>query len=541
MENDRDPYLDFQPNFALSLPVQILLQGVIVALVSVLLIHLIFTAHSHWPLARLNYALQVAGVTTLLISSIASIIVVLHLLRSYSRGWPYMLDYIAISIPPDDWPIAGQVSWYSMEAITSGFAHITNIQTLTLLFPAKAEQRLIFLLLGPLVLASSAMTFSSLSPTDRAQDLGDAIRGICNTTLSLLFTSALFIWGFVINRYRAWRTDGGTAAFGAGACLLAVMSVVVNFILIFEDRLVWLPYLNWAVVLWQSFFGWWWFAGSGMGIPEVGDMLYRAERNKRKAQEKERKRKRKTFSEVDTPSSNTSGALRFFSSLVGDLSRRRSARTMGPGRDATSGNEGDIEMCSIPSGLAAHQTTVNGAPHPHSRLSNFFHALPFFHNISNFTKELGHAHIRAAVENAQSDPRPEGGESEGWGLGAYGLTQREEAERRIMEFKERRKGQRLLNVERGPGIEEREEDWEDEAGDIGENDKKEALERLQREVDAEAAGPSTSGQQDTQGPRRRPSHSTLTTLPDPLPPTGSVFWWWGPLRRWRLQDRAVYQ
>lgn len=95
------------------------------------------------------------------------------------------------------------------------------------------------------------MTFSSLSPYPRAQDLGDAIRGICNSTLSLLFTFALFVWGFYVNRKRAWRTDGGTAAFGAGACLLAVMSVVVNFVLIFEDQVVWLPYMNWTVVLWQ--------------------------------------------------------------------------------------------------------------------------------------------------------------------------------------------------------------------------------------------------------------------------------------------------
>src|SRR5260370_40910556 len=121
------------------------------------------------------------------------------------------------------------------------------------LWSAVSESSIIVIVCtGPLVLASSAMNFSSLSPSPRAQDLGDAIRGICNTTLSLLFTSALFIWGFKVNRERAWRTDGGTAAFGAGACLLAVLRVVVNFVLIFEDRLVWLPFMNWTCVLWQG-------------------------------------------------------------------------------------------------------------------------------------------------------------------------------------------------------------------------------------------------------------------------------------------------
>ncbi|KAF8342947.1 uncharacterized protein EI90DRAFT_3149971 [Cantharellus anzutake] len=510
-----DPLLDFQPNFALSLPVQILLLGVILTLVAVLLIHLLFTAHTHWPLARLNYALQISGVITLLTSLIASIIAVFHLLHGYSRGWPYMLDYIAISIPPDHWTTVEKISWYSMEAITSGLAHTTNIQTLTLLFPTKIEQKLIFFLLGPLVLASSATTFASLSPTPHAKDLGDAIRGICNTTLSLLFTSALFIWGFIINPKEAWRTDGGTAVFGAGASLLAVMSTVVNLILIFEDRLVWLPYMNWAVVLWQSFFGWWWFAGSGMGIPEVEDMLYRAERNKRKALEKERKRKGKKRSEVQPPTSSASGVLRFLSPLVGTLGRQNFTRTVDSDHDTTTGHTGNRETLSVHSELPPRGQLQK----PRS-------------GISNLVNE------RAAVERAQTDLRSEGGETESWALGAYGLVQREEAERRIREFKERRKTQRLLSQERYVENEEREEDWEDE---YGEHEQRDALERLQREVDAEAASPSVTRRRGNRSPSHSPSRSAVTSLPDPLPPSGSIFWLWGPLRRWRLQDRTVYQ
>jgi len=79
----------------------------------------------------------------------------------------------------------------------------------------------------------------------------------------------LFIWGLYINRRRAWRTDGGTAAFGAGALVLAVGGTAVNFLEVKVDGLEWLNHLLWAIILWQSWVGWWWWVGAGMGIGEV--------------------------------------------------------------------------------------------------------------------------------------------------------------------------------------------------------------------------------------------------------------------------------
>lgn len=127
-----DPYLAFRPNFARSLPVQIMLTGVVLTLVAVLLIHLLFTAQYHWPLAPVNYVLQLSGVITLLISLIATIHVVLSTSFTESKQWPYMLSYIAVNVPPseetnvNDWSVAERATWLVMNASTSGLIQVCH-------------------------------------------------------------------------------------------------------------------------------------------------------------------------------------------------------------------------------------------------------------------------------------------------------------------------------------------------------------------------------------------------------------------------------
>ena len=169
---DYDPILQYRPNFARSLPVQILLTGIVLTLVAVLFMHLLFTVQYHWPLAQVNYILQLSGVSTLLISLIATLHVVLQQSVRESMSWPYMLSYIAVDIPPltttnDDisWTALEQATWLVMNATTSGLIQvrimrcasflrltrhpqITHIHFLTLLFPSRLEARLIFILLG---------------------------------------------------------------------------------------------------------------------------------------------------------------------------------------------------------------------------------------------------------------------------------------------------------------------------------------------------------------------------------------------------------
>lgn len=129
-----DPYVQYRPAFAQSLPVQILLTGVVLTLVAVLFIHLIFTAQYHWPLAPVNYVLQLSGVTTLLISLIATLHVVLSATLTESEKWPYMLSWIAVNVPPldsdldtDEWNVAERATWLVMNASTSGLIQVCTM------------------------------------------------------------------------------------------------------------------------------------------------------------------------------------------------------------------------------------------------------------------------------------------------------------------------------------------------------------------------------------------------------------------------------
>ncbi|KAF8706698.1 hypothetical protein RHS03_04806, partial [Rhizoctonia solani] len=414
-----DPYLQYQPSFAYSLPIQILITGIVFTLVLVLFIHLLFTAQYHWPLARLNYILQLCGVVTLLIWLSATLIVVLKHAHERSKGWPYMLDYVAVDIPSDQWTDTQEAWWLVMESTTSGLVHITHIQFLTLLYPSGIEARLIFLLLGPLAIASSGMVFTSMNSAAEVRDLGDAVRNVCNSALSLLFTAALLAWGFVIHRTPAWRTDGGTAAFGIGAIILAVLSTVSNFLQIFLNRRIhWLLSLTWAIVLWQSFLGWWWWVGSGEGVNE------RAKKRKKEAQA------------AASGADPQRGILRTF--------RRRGSRAPDdnegsvPGRAGTS--SGQDNASSHPDGSSHPENTLSN-PETHSHTTSSHTSTAPSGALGRAWASIRHAHRRATTVQAieQVELR---NTTPGWGLGSFGVMEAER--RRAGREVERREGERRL-------------------------------------------------------------------------------------------------
>ncbi|WVF67483.1 hypothetical protein IAT40_002239 [Kwoniella sp. CBS 6097] len=277
-----NPYLQYQPKFAYTLPIQLLVNGITITLLCVLLIHLLFTTQYHYPLAPLNYILQLLSILVVTISVIIKIVVILQHSAHSADIWPFDLDYVAVTIPPMSWGTGKCAAWFLLQALNNGLSNITHIQFLTMLYPSRIEARLIMFVLGPLAIASSALVFSALSPHQTVLDISDAIRNVFNSTLLLIFTISLVIWGFFVNRRRAWRSDGGTAVFGIGSLFLAAISTSFNFVAVAEDGIDWLQHLLFAAVLWQVWLGWWWWVGSGMGIGEVEDIMERAERKKRK-------------------------------------------------------------------------------------------------------------------------------------------------------------------------------------------------------------------------------------------------------------------
>ena len=102
--------------------------GIVLTLTSVLLIHLLFTSQYHLPLAPVNYALQISAVCTLLTSLIATLHVVLQEASLESRQWPYMLNYVAVDIPPlqekSGWTSGELAAWLLMNATTSALIQV---------------------------------------------------------------------------------------------------------------------------------------------------------------------------------------------------------------------------------------------------------------------------------------------------------------------------------------------------------------------------------------------------------------------------------
>lgn len=129
-----DPYLLYRPVFARSLPIQVLVTGIALTLVTVLFIQLLFSAPTHLQIARTNFFLQISATLAVLAWEIASLSIVLDTTRDQSQVWPFMLDYIAIDFPPlndprthGTWSTAGLAAWFFMNAMVSILTQVCHI------------------------------------------------------------------------------------------------------------------------------------------------------------------------------------------------------------------------------------------------------------------------------------------------------------------------------------------------------------------------------------------------------------------------------
>jgi hypothetical protein len=370
------------------------------------------------------------------------------------------------------------------------------------------------------------MELIPIKADDHLHDIADVVNNVCDATLSLLFTAALLFWGLLVNRHEAWRFDGGTAAFGAGACILALISTALTFVYIpRRDQNGWLPSLILAIILWQSFLGWWWWVGAaGAGAPGE-DLVRKQEKRRRRREVRNAKRRARTdaarewwrgftsnFPGGQVPGAPPSAAAALSDDDGTNLSHttsRQDGSTLSSSprgrRRRVPGDAASSTACPSSSSGSAGSTTATSAP------STNYHYLAgrpayirWFHVLRQAHR---HAIRRQAAEHneriaqAYGPAAAEGERPIGWGLGSYGARELA-ARREEADATHRSSGEYIALEER------------DGNGRDGQMDR----DRGRDEEDVRShtgAGP------------------TVTATPDGV-------WWWGPLRRWRLQDSTSY-
>jgi hypothetical protein len=350
---------------------------------------------------------------------------------------------------------------------------------------------------GPLAILAAVMQLLPIQGNTSVNSVASAIKNVCNATLSLLFTASLFIWGLLVNRNQAWRTDGGTAAFGCAALTLAIVSTALNFLYVpREEEYIWLPSLMWAVILWQSFLGWWWWVGAGSasglyGAHDIEKKLLReAKRESRRREARERRNE--TKQKARKVWEGVAGAF-----APNNASQPESSPQAGSNATALHSPSGSPTPSAAGSVSSAVSITT---------LPRYF---PVF--MHQWYASLRRAHVIAAQQQAaerverlrelERSGSPDVGWF-GWSLGSFGRVGRSP-------------------VTHLPD------------GEL------ELYDRSDRTIRRESPTPLPEQHgADGEQPRRRKVAGDINIL-DPATRPRSV-WWWGPLARWRLQDSTVY-
>lgn len=143
-----DPYLEFIPPLVYSMPIQLLLQGTTLTLLTLLTLHLAFTAPYHLPISSTNYYLLTTATVTSLLATALAIAITANALTTIAKDWPYMYNIVEIIIPPTDWSRPYQIAWDTTQFLVILSLNATHIQFLTILFPSPLEYTLIVILLG---------------------------------------------------------------------------------------------------------------------------------------------------------------------------------------------------------------------------------------------------------------------------------------------------------------------------------------------------------------------------------------------------------
>jgi len=411
---------------------------------------------------------------------------------------------------------------------------------------------------GPLAVVAAVMQLVPINEETTSHISAD-VKNVCNATLSLLFTVSLFIWGLLVNRKQAWRTDGGTAVFGAAALSLALVSTALNFIYVDrqEEVITWLPGLMWVVVLWQSFLGWWWWVGAGSGLggdDDVEEKLRkeaRKEDRRREAEERReetKKRAKKVWKDVagafgrDTDLAGGSSSTQLGLQSPSQVSRIRtqslpkSPSSIGLPHSAAS----DSSVLSPP-------LSVFSASEPSSvgtKIGTLPRLLP--DSLHRFYASVRRAHLLAARKQAaERVERIREMERNGvsdvsrstWGVSNL-----------LWRTRIRQDGSPGKDIEtdvednRGDGEYELDDQggWQHRSQDPGEN--------IPEENDVQSGGRPIPRKDDDRTEVEEgavmvtadDSDFSATLASSDVQPKRRSMWWWGPLERWRLKDSTMY-
>lgn len=398
----------------------------------------------------------------------------------------------------------------------------THIHFLTLMYPSRLEAQLIFVLLGPLAVVAALTQFAPLKPHLAFISAMMSVRNVCNATLTFLFGISLAIWGFVVNRKQAWRTDGGTAAFGIGAIILALASTAITIAYIpSRDQFEWVPGLTGSIVLWQSFLGWWWWVGAGMGISEVDEWLKRAEKRRKRRIARQARRAERKIRFLGAWNTMTGGAR------VTSASSTALERTPSDVNAVPEGNNVGSDTDSLPPSSRSDDNSVRSQP-PDNGYRQAGWYWPWNLLWSTY-RHIRNAHISAARHRALErsehiresfgvdGPAAHVPATSGWNLGTFGVREREARE---VAF-EMEGVERLVHRSRGGAA---------------------AAEMTEPEPEPEGEEGEWESGQGARTRRREMKHSQRQagTGQTPVKTHSSSPWWWGPLRGWRLQDTTEY-
>lgn len=108
------------------MPTQMLIYGVVLTLLTVLLVHLVFTSRYHYPLAKLNFILLITSVVVTESLVCVVIAVVNSSLLDKSRGWPFMFNYAEEEVPSPQWSKGTLIGWYMSQAIITLLTHVRS-------------------------------------------------------------------------------------------------------------------------------------------------------------------------------------------------------------------------------------------------------------------------------------------------------------------------------------------------------------------------------------------------------------------------------